>query len=71
MAAQLGNHVVTLRKLRLLKNGPFKAGRDYRFSGIGRGRLQWHRFNAEEAFTAWKRPAEVELFSRDAVSVNS
>ena len=69
MADQLGNHVVTLRNLRRIKNGPFKQGRDYRFSGAGRGRLQWNRVNAEASFTEWKRPAEVELFQRDVIAV--
>ena len=69
MSKQLGNHVVTLRNLRRIKNGPFKQGRDYRFTGVGRGRLQWHRINAEASLTAWQRPAEPETFSRakDAV----
>mgnify|MGYP001282666379 FL=1 len=69
MADQLGNHVVTLRNLRRIKNGPFKQGRDYRFSGAGRGRLQWNRVNAEASFTEWQRPAEVELFQRDVIAV--
>ena len=69
MSTQLGNHVVTLRNLRRIKNGPFKEGRDYRFTGVGRGRLRWHRTNAEASLTAWQRPAEPETFSRakDAV----
>mgnify|MGYP001206287377 FL=1 len=69
MADQLGNHVGTLRNLRRIKNGPFKQGRDYRFSGAGRGRLQWNRVNAEASFTEWQRPAEVELFQRDVIAV--
>ena len=69
MADQLGNHVFTLRNLRRIKNGPFKQGRDYRFSGAGRGRLQWNRVNAEASFTEWQRPAEVELFQRDVIAV--
>ena len=69
MAELNGHHVVTLRNLRRLKNGPFKQGRDYRFSGAGRGRLQWHRINAEASFTKWQRPVEVELFRRDVVAV--
>ena len=69
MADQLGNHVITLRNLRRIKNGPFKQGRDYRFSGAGRGRLQWNRVNAEASFTEWQRPAEVELFQRDVIAV--
>lgn len=69
MADQLGNHVVTLRNLRRIKNGPFKQGRDYRFSGAGHGRLQWNRVNAEASFTEWQRPAEVELFQRDVIAV--
>ena len=69
MADQLGNHVVTLQNLRRIKNGPFKQGRDYRFSGAGRGRLQWNRVNAEASFTEWQRPAEVELFQRDVIAV--
>ena len=69
MAEVIGNHVVTLRNLRRLENGPFKQGRDYRFTGAGRGRLQWHRINAEASLTKWQRPAEPETFSRakDAV----
>ena len=69
MSNQLGNHPVTLRNLRRIKNGPFKEGRDYRFTGVSRGRLQWHRINAEASLTAWQRPAEPETFSRakDAV----
>ena len=69
MSKQLGNHPVTLRNLRRIKNGPFKEGRDYRFTGVSRGRLQWHRINAEASLTAWQRPAEPESFSRakDAV----
>ena len=69
MAEVIGNHVVTLRNLRRIENGPFKEGRDYRFTGAGRGRLQWHRINAEASLTAWQRPAEPETFSRakDAV----
>ena len=69
MSKQLGNLVVTLRNLRRIKNGPFKQGRDYRFTGVGRGRLQWHRINAEASLTAWQRSAEPETFSRakDAV----
>ena len=69
MSKQLGNHPVTLRNLRRLKNGPFELARDYRFTGAGRGRLQWHRINAEASLTTWQRPAEQETFSRakDAV----
>ena len=55
--------------MRRIKNGPFKQGRDYRFSGAGRGRLQWNRVNAEASFTEWQRPAEVELFQRDVIAV--
>jgi hypothetical protein len=67
MAERLGVHAQTLLKLRRSAMSPFRQGRDFRFAGLGTGKLQWHIDAAEAAFTNMRQvPAsEVEAFSRE------
>lgn len=71
MARHLDVHPVSLRNIRRSKNSPFVAGRDYRFTGPGKARIQWHLESTEAAFTVWQtpEPAEVERFSRTGMAV--
>lgn len=59
-------HPETLKRLRRLKNGPFKQGRDYRWAGTGKGKLQWDKAATDIALTNFRREpaAAVENFDR-------
>lgn len=67
MAKHLGVHAQTLLKLRRSPHSPFKQGREFRFAGLSRGKLQWHVEATEAAFTAIHQiPAsQVETYSRE------
>lgn len=65
----IGVHPETLQRLRRLPNSPFKEGKDYRWLGLGKGKLQWNLEAADRSLSAYKRePAgEVETFGREPV----
>lgn len=65
----IGVHPETLHRLRRLPDSPFQEGRDYRWLGLGKGKLQWNPDVTDKSLWAYKRePAEkVETFSREPV----
>ena len=68
-AQYIGVHPETLHRLRRLADSPFIEGRDFRWLGLGKGKLQWNPESTDKALSAYKRqPAvEVETFSRESV----
>ena len=71
-AQYIGVHPETLQRLRRLANSPFKEGRDFRWLGIGKGKLQWNPEAADKSLSAYKREPseEVETFAREPVPTN-
>ena len=59
-------HPETLKRFRRLKNGPFIQGREYRWAGLGKGKLQWNMALTDVALTNFRREpaAKVENFDR-------
>lgn len=68
----IGIHPETLKRLRRLPNSPFQEGRDYRWLGLGKKKIQWDLTATDKSLWAYKRePAEeVETFSREPVVAN-
>ena len=65
-AAHCQIHPETLKRLRRAKNSPFKQGRDFRWAGLGKGKLQWNMAATDAALTNFRRePADaIENFDR-------
>jgi hypothetical protein len=65
-ATVMGIHPETAKRLRRDWPSPFKEGRDYRWAGRGKGKLQWDPLVADQSLTNFRRePAEaVENFDR-------
>jgi hypothetical protein len=66
----IGIHPETLLRLRRLARSPFREGRDYRWLGLGKKKIQWNPAETDKSLWAYKRePAEeVETFSREPVA---
>ena len=65
-AAHCQIHPETLKHLRRAKNSPFKQGREFRWAGLGKGKLQWNVESTDLALTNFRRePADaIENFDR-------
>ena len=65
-AAHCKIHSETLKRLRREEHGPFKQGRDFRWAGLGKGKLQWNLEHVDTSLTNFRRePAgAVENFDR-------
>ena len=59
-------HPETLKRLRRAKNSPFKQRREFRWAGLGKGKLQWDVQRTDLALTNFRRePADaIENFDR-------
>ena len=66
-AAHLGIHPDTLRNLRKAPTSPWVRGVHYRQTGISGRYFQWHREEAERAFTAMRTTpvGRLETFQRE------
>ena len=65
-AAHCQIHPETLKRLRRAKNSPFKQGREFRWAGLGKGKLQWNVESTDLALTNFRHePADaIENFDR-------
>lgn len=68
----IGIHPETLHRLRRLAESPFREGRDYRWLGVGKRKIQWDPSATDKSLWDYKRePAtEVETFSREPIPTN-
>lgn len=65
-AAVMGIHPETAKRLRRESPSPFQEGRDFRWAGRGKGKLQWNATAADQSLTDFRRePADaIENFDR-------
>ncbi len=62
-----------LRYKRLGESGPFKEHRDYIYLGLGRRKILWDLWVAQQSLWSFKRSessSEVETFSRDTTPLS-